>query len=227
MKIITTLSFLLLSFLSLDAQNNGKHALSIGLSNDQFHFRTDYMSHIFSDNTAASSYQTIVERNKTIGFQLGYTYHLRERWQLSLRNNYSGDRFIAQRGIFDSLMVDDALIELPREHNRRYRINWTEALVFWAFDSPYYDLSLHLGTGVSYQIYSFDYRSGYSYDAQFEQYDYQEFQHRKGNSWGIPLQFQLQYPLNDQLYLGLNFRGNLFFNAPNQSGTNLYCAYRW
>ena len=225
MKKLYTLTSALFIVFTLHAQNNGDHFLSLGLSNDQFHFRTTYEQHAFSSNSSYTSRQSLVERNKALGLQIGYTYHLSERWQFSLRNNYSGDRFLAQEGVFDTLDINNLFIELPKEYTRKYRTNWTEALAFWNW-RQYSRLSLQLGVGISYLVYWDNYRTGFSYNLDFEQYDFERYLKQKGNSWGIPLQFQMQYAVLKQLWIGLTLRANPFFDGHSQTGTSIFCAYR-
>jgi hypothetical protein len=226
MKKLYSLTFTLFTVFALQAQNRGDHFLSFGLSNDQFHYRTTYEQHAFSSNSSYTSRQSLVERNTAIGFQLGYTYHLSDRWQFSLRNNYSGDQHLAQEGIFDTLDMNDLFIELPREHIRKYRTNWTEALAFWSLNRKHSRLNVQLGIGVSYLVYWNSYRAGFSYNLDFGQYHFEQYKIEKGNSWGIPLQFQMQYPIFRRFWLGLILRANPSFEGHGQTSATVFCAYR-
>lgn len=226
MKKFYALTIATLCFFVLSAQSSNRHFLTLGISNDQLHFKTTYQEKIFSNNSSYTSRTHLKERHKAAGIQLGYTYHLNPRWEFSLRSSYSGAKYIAQKGIFDTIDIQNTFIELPKEYPRTYRALWTETLAFWSATTPSSPLKIQLGMGVSYLLYQHHYRAGFSYNLDFEQYDFEIYNNEKGSSWGIPLQLQFQYVIHPRYTLGINFRGNLFFDGHGQSGTTLFGAYR-
>lgn len=228
MKTIYALLFLMFPFL-LTAQQKMEQRFSIGIAQAHLHLPTSEYYEVFETGSFRSRSSITSNRSaRGVGINLGYHLKVHPRWELTGRINYSGNKVEEpNHNGFSSSSTTSPLNSLPEERTRTYRAFWSEALLYWRMAGDYSLIDFQVGTGLAHLYYYQQYPSGYVYNAQFQQFDSKRTTiERKGN-FGIPIQLQLQYPINYHWKIGGTAQINTFFNGSQQTGVVAFMAYRW
>ncbi|MEL7249819.1 MAG: hypothetical protein AAFO03_15430 [Bacteroidota bacterium] len=218
----------LLSF-STHAQSTIQHRITGGLINSTLHLDTEQELEVLPRGAIGPSLSSTSPNlaSEGVGFSLGYQGQFHHRWELAVRANYMGrtiednaENFASRSSITPELL--DKL-----QHTRSYRGLWFEGLMFWRVIGPYSRADIQLGTGVSYAYLHYDYLLGYFLDLNRGDFDSIRFAEERKTVWGIPIHFQVQYPVSPEVKIGFNAHLNPHFDGTLGTGVMLFGAYRW
>ncbi|MEL6655633.1 MAG: hypothetical protein AAFR36_04270 [Bacteroidota bacterium] len=220
------LFFLLL--MSGYAQSQIDHRVTASLSKTTIDFTTRYKTKVIHGSGSMNSYslRTVID-SPGIGFGIGYQGRFHRRWEVAGRVNYLGnsikegqDRFAVRNHLPPEL-------ERELDYTRKYRALWLEALLFWKVTRRISAVDIQLGSGITYMYNKHFYLQGYVYDRGLGIFDVKTFVNERKSDFGLPIHFQVQYPINPTLNIGVNTYANIYFEDDLLVGVMVFGAYRW
>lgn len=227
MKAIYALFFLMFPFF-LIAQQKTEQRVSIGIGQSHLHLLVSEHFEIYYTGSNHSTSSSITNSSaRELGINLGYHLQLHPRWEMIGRINYSGNEVQESTTAYFYGLSSSTQSLLPDKRTRKYRALWSEALLFWRVLGERSLLDVQIGTGISHLYFYQKYNSGYTFISPDQRFDSKQTTIERKGSFGIPMQLQLQYPINYHWKIGGTLQANRFFNENQQTGFMVFMAYRW